>query len=119
MSYLAIILVVVFLLSKKGNDGSLLSGLDLESISPLLNLFGVDGDILNLLKSDEIKNLASGNFDIKSLIPLVTSLFETLKTKESSTIINSENKSVSPEYLIPIKDVASAEIISTLGDYFN
>ena len=117
MSYLPIVLIVIFLLSRK--NPSILDGFDFESVSPLLSLFGVSEEVLSLLKGDEIKNLASGNFDLKSILPLVTSLFSHIKSEPSTPVESPPNFSDTPEYLNPIKDVASADIISSLGSYFS
>ena len=117
MNFLPIILIVVFLLSKKG--GNPLENFDLESISPLLSLFGVSEDVLNILSRDEIKNLTSGNVDLKSIIPLITTLFSQMNKGDSHPIETTFSSENTPEYLNPIKDVANADIISTLGNYFN
>lgn len=116
MNFLPIILIVVFLINKKG--GEFLSGFDFESISPLLSLFGVSDEILTMLKSDGIKDLANGNFDLKTIVPIVTSMFSKMKNEPPSPQENSFSTNQTPEYLNPIKDVANADIISSLGTYF-
>lgn len=119
MSFLPIILIIVFLLSKNGKGLSDLTGFDFESISPLLNLFGVSDDVLKMLTSNEIKNITSGNLDVKSIIPLVTTLLETFKSTNTKPFAETPNSTHTPEYLNPIKDVASDEILSSLGNFFN
>ncbi len=119
MSYLPIILIVVFLLSRNGKGLSGLKDFDFESIAPLLNLFGVNDNVLKLLTGDEMKNITSDNFDIKSVLPLVTSLLENFKSTNHKPFVNEQHFAPTPEYLNPIKDVASAEILSSLGNYFN
>ncbi len=115
MSYLPIILIVVFLLSNKNSNGNELP-FDLETITPLLSLFGVSPKISEILSSADIKNVLSGNADIKSLLPLITSLITTLKPNEPPVEQNFESEN--SEFFNPIKDVAEDKIISTLGSYF-
>ena len=117
MNFLPIILIVVFLLNKRG--GNAFENFDIESISPLLSLFGVSEDVIKMLSSDEIKNLTKGNFDLKTIIPLLTTLFSNFNKVDQTPIKETFTNETSPEYLNPIKDVANADIISTLGNYFN
>ncbi len=119
MSFLPIILIIIFLLSKNGKGIPDLTGFDFESIAPLLNLFGISNDLLKTLTSDEIKKITSGNFDMKSILPLVTSLIETFKSSSTKPFAETPNSTHTPEYLNPIKDVASDEILSSLGNFFN
>ena len=117
MSYLVIILVVVFLLSKNKSSG-ILSQIDLDSILPLLSLFGIDEKITSLISSEEIKNLISGNGDIKSIMPLLLNILTSLKATPTFKEEVKSEPIIQNEYLNPIKDIASEEIISTLGNYF-
>ena len=119
MSYLPIILVVLYLINKKGGMSELLGGLDVESISPLLSLFGVDKGTVELLSSPQLKNVLSGNADIKSLIPLITTLMSTMKNNQPATPQSEAQSEFTPEYLNPIKDVASPDVFSALNNYFN
>ena len=117
MSFLPIILTIVFLLNKNANFKDVLSGFDVESISPLLSLFGVPESAAQTLKSEEFKNVLNGSLDVKTILPLITNLISSFKT--ASPVNASETPLNAPEYLNPIKDVASAEILSSLGNYFN
>lgn len=117
MSFLPIILTIVFLLNKNANFKDVLSGFDVESIAPLLSLFGVPESAAQTLKSEEFKNVLNGSLDVKTILPLITNLISSFKT--ASTANTSENPLITPEYLNPIKDVASPEILSSLGSYFN
>ena len=115
MNFLPIVLIIVFLLSKKGGSKS---DFDLESITPLLSLFGVTEEIVKMISSDEIKGIMNGNFDLKSIIPLITSIFSQMKNSTEVPSESSYQSPQAPEYLNPIKDVASAEILSSLNSYF-
>ena len=118
MSFLPIILIILYLLNSNGGIKELLGGLDIKSIAPLLSLFGVNEKAVDILSMPEITDLISGKGDFKALIPLLSSLVSSIKTAEPQTSkIQSEN-TFSPEYLNPIKDVASEEIYSTLYNYF-
>lgn len=119
MGLLPIVLIVVFLLNNKGGLKDFLGGVDLKSLSPILSLLGADGKIIDTLSSPEVEKILSGNADIKSLLPLITSLM----TKNIQPLKESENKieteDIVPEYLNPIKDLALQEILSSLGGYFS
>ena len=119
MSYLPIILVVLYLLNnKKGKGLDFLGGLDVESITPLLSLFGVNKGTVDLLSSPELKNVLSGNADIKSILPLLTNLLTTIKRNPQQNYKNDDIKEFTPEYLNPIKEIAGSEVLSTLNSYF-
>lgn len=95
-----------------GNFKELLSGVDLSSIAPLLTTFGINDSIVKLISSDEVKSLLNGNLDLKTLLPLVMNLASSFSPQQT------ESAQVSPERLDPIKDVATSQIYSTLGNYF-
>lgn len=118
MSFLPIILIIVFLLNKTDNKLEFLNDIDFESLSPILSLFGVNENILKFLVSDEIKNVLSGNLELKNILPLITSLISSMpKNNDNHFDFNKENFTAS-EYLNPIKEIASPKILSTLGNYF-
>lgn len=116
MSYLPIILVVIFLLNRSGGVKEVFQNFDFQSISPLLSLFGVNDKIIETMQSPEMKNVLDGNLDIKTLMPLLTTLISSVK--ENSPAPKTEEKRYEPEYLNPIKDVASEEVYSSLNSYF-
>lgn len=118
MSFLPIILIILYLLNSNGGIKELLGGLDVKSIAPLLSLFGVNEKALDMLSMPEITDLISGKGDIKALIPLVSSLVSNIKTAQPKMAEMQSQTTYSPEYLNPIKDVASKEIYSTLYNYF-
>ena len=97
----------------KGNSfNELFSGLDLNSLAPLLSTFGVDENLIKTLSGEEFKNLLNGNLDLKTLLPLVMNLSSGFSPRQT------ESAQVTPERLEPIKDVATSQIYSTLGNYF-
>ena len=107
MNYLPLILIGFLLMNKSGGLSGLLSNLDLESLAPLLSLTGLDENAL-----EGIKALSTSGGDIKSLLPLLVKTFNQPAKNPSPSQVET------PNHLNPIKDIASAEIISTLGNYF-
>lgn len=116
MSYLPIILIVIFLLNRNSGVKEVLQNFDFQSISPLLSLFGVNDKVIETMQSPEMKNVINGNIDIKTIMPLLTTLISSVK--ETSPKESTQEKQYQPEYLNPIKDVASEEVFSTLSNYF-
>ena len=116
MSYLPIILIVIFLLNRNSGVKEVLQNFDFQSISPLLSLFGVNDKVIETMQSPEMKNVINGNIDIKTIMPLLTTLISSVK--ETSTKESTQEKQYQHEYLNPIKDVASEEVFSTLSNYF-
>ena len=106
MNYLPLILIASLLMKNQNGFKDLLSSFDLESLSPLLSLTGIDASAL-----ESIKTLLTSNGDIKSLLPLLLKGFS-LNQSAPQPVKEQSND------LTPIKDIASAEIISTLGNYF-
>lgn len=122
MNYLIILLLGFLLLSKKSqNVSNILNGINLESISPVLETFGVNSDLLNAINSPQIKDYLSGNGNIKDLLPLLTPLLKDFLTKKSSSFSgeNVQDFTAKSEYLSPIKDIADESVLTTLGNYFN
>ena len=104
MNYLPLILIAFLLMNKGEGLNGLLSNVNLESLAPLLSLTGLDESAL-----DSVKALLSSGGDLKSLLPLLLKTFQ--PTPQPST-------KEQANHLTPIKDIASSEIISTLGNYF-
>lgn len=119
MSYLPIILIVIFLLGNKGNLKDFIGDFDFESISPLLSLFGVNENVLQTLSSLDIKNVLQGNADIKSILPLIINLASNMNTQQNTNATFQDSFTPTPEALEPIKDLAPEQIISSLGNYFH
>ena len=106
MNYLPLILVAFLLMNKGESLSSILSNVNLESLAPLLSLTGLDEQVI-----ESIKNLSASNGDIKSLLPILLKTFN--QPRETS-----KPQTMESNYFNPIKDIASNEIISTLGNYF-
>ncbi len=118
MSFLPLILIA-FLLFRKTDSPilELINNIDLNSITPILELLGINADSLNFLKDDNFKNFLAGNGDLKSLLPMLLTLIKTFtaNTNNQTTDFKGNLKS---EYLSPIKDIASSEITNSLSEFF-
>lgn len=119
MSYLPIILIVVFLLSNKGGVKDFIGNFDFESITPLLSLFGVNEKTVEALSSPEIKNVLSGNADLKSMLPIIINLVTELNKPKPQENSNAYYQAPTPEALEPIIDLAPEQVITSLGNYFH
>ncbi len=122
MNYLIILLLGFLLLSKKSPSVSnILNGIDLENISPVLETFGVNSDLLNAINSPQIKDYLSGNGNIKDLLPLLIPILKEFLNKKNSSFSGENVQDFTPksEYLSPIKDIADESVLTTLGNYFN
>ncbi len=120
MSFLPIILILLYMMRKNPNLYNLLSSIDLESISPILELFNVDKKIVEELTSTNFQNFISGNGSFKDILPLLPILFKYFnKNTPANSDLPSINYPTLNEELNPIKDIASEKILSTLGNYFS
>ena len=118
MSFIPLILIL-FLLFKKTDSPILefVKGIDLSSITPILQLLGINERSLDFLNDDNFKNFLSGNGDLKSLIPMLLPLIKNF-TSQNPTPTADFSDSIKSEYLSPIKDFASPEITEILNEYF-
>lgn len=118
MNFLPLILIL-FLLFKKQDSPILdfIKGIDVASLSPILNLLGFDESALEILENENFKNFLAGNGDIKSLIPMLLPLLKNFTTKRATPTADF-SESIKSEYLSPIKDIASSEITALLDGYF-
>ncbi len=123
MSYMLLFLVIIFLFKGKNNDFfNLLSNLDLSNVLPLLEMLGVDKDVLNTISSTNLKGLFENGFDIKNILPVITPLLKTFMAKQNFTSqANQEVNFTMQESLnvSPIKDFASEEINQAFSSYFS
>lgn len=132
MNYLPLLFILFYILKSK-NENFLknfnLSGIDLNSLSPILSLFGKE-DLAEILSSNELSNFLQGKGDIKSLLPLLPKIIATFKNDNSSpfnfsnnsekeNFDNKETFTPTPERLNPIEDIASERILNSLNSYFS
>lgn len=73
------------MLSNKSSGGlkQILSDIDLETVKPLLSLFGVDESALDALSGENLQDLLNGNCDIlsliKTLLPIISAAYSAIK----------------------------------------
>lgn len=73
------------MLSNKSSGGlkQILSDIDLETVKPLLSLFGVDESALDALSGENLQDLLNGNGDIlsliKTLLPIISAVYSAIK----------------------------------------
>lgn len=117
MNILTIIVLSFFLLKDKFDFSSLINSLDVEGLRPILQLLNVDESILNLLNGDNLKQLLNGNFDFKTLLPLITPLLTSL-LKPNTNAFNSNNYNQNFEDFSLIKDIAGQDVAQAFENYF-
>lgn len=117
MNFIPIILVLALLFGgeKITQIKDFLSKIDFASFAPILTTLGVKKEFVDYLSSEEFSETLSGDFDLKKLIPLLTSLF-------SSTHTDDKDKSQSQsdtDYVKPIKDVAPSDVEDSINSFFS
>ena len=85
MAIFLIIFLLYMMLSNKSSGGlkQILSDIDLETVKPLLSLFGVDESALDALSGENLQDLLNGNGDIlsliKTLLPIISAAYSAIK----------------------------------------
>lgn len=85
MAIFLIIFLLYIMLSNKSGGGlkQILSDIDLETVKPLLSLFGVDESALDALSGENLQDLLNGNGDIlsliKTLLPIISAAYSAIK----------------------------------------
>ncbi len=85
MTIFLIIFLLYMMLSNKSGGGlkQILSDIDLETVKPLLSLFGVDESALDALSGENLQDLLNGNGNIlsliKTLLPIISAAYSAIK----------------------------------------
>lgn len=85
MAIFLIVFLLYMMLSNKSSGGlkQILSDIDLETVKPLLSLFGVDESALDALNNENLQDLLNGNGDIlsliKTLLPIISAAYSAIK----------------------------------------
>ncbi len=124
MSYMLLLLVIFFIMKGKGNNLlDFIKNIDLSNISPYLEILGIDKNILSTISSEDFQKALSGNFDIKTLLPLIMPIVQNFafNKQTSSPTYESEKTTYSCDIkgISPIKDIASDEVINMFSEYYN
>lgn len=85
MAIFLIVFLLYMMLSNKSGGGlkQILSDIDLETVKPLLSLFGVDESALDALSGENLQDLLNGNGNIlsliKTLLPIISAAYSAIK----------------------------------------
>ena len=85
MAIFLIVFLLYMMLSNKSGGGlkQILSDIDLETVKPLLSLFGLDESALDALSGENLQDLLNGNGDIlsliKTLLPIISAAYSAIK----------------------------------------
>lgn len=101
---------------------NILENLDVQSLAPVLNLLGINGNAINLLSSPQFKEILNGNANLTSILPSLLPLFSGLFNAENSSDKKNDGAKAPPKdqcfYLSPIEDFANDTVKNGLSDYF-
>ena len=98
MAIFLIVFLLYMMLSNKSGGGlkQILSDIDLETVKPLLSLFGIDESALDALSGENLQDLLNGNGDIlsliKTLLPIISAAYSAMKGNfADNDFVNNEN----------------------------
>lgn len=117
MNLISIVLVLALLFGgeKLNQIKEFLSKIDFESFSPLLKILGVKQEGIDFLSSEKFNEILSGEFDLKTLLPILSSLFSSPCKPEEKP----DNEKPTSDYASPIKDVAPTDIEDNINAFFS
>lgn len=127
MNFIPLIILLFFLLKGKGNSTILdfIKNIDLKSITPILELLGVDKKTTETLSTLDLNNMT-----IKDVLPLLTPLITSFMQKSGGASFTERSSSseytsdyattsnFTAESLSPIQDIAGEEIKNAFNRYF-
>ena len=120
MNFLPIILFAMLLGGDKlSTVKDFLSRVDFSSFAPILKIFGLNNKTIEFLESDQFNQLLSGNLDLKSILPLLTSFFTSQNTSEEAQPKTEEETTPPKDTVSAIKNVAPTEVEETFNVYFS
>ena len=119
MNILSLVLFAILL----GNDRfqsikEFLAKIDFSSFAPVLKLLGFNDELLEFLCSEKFSELLCSSGDIKSILPMLSSLFAK-KPSEKEDLDKPLDTPCQNDYLAPIKNVAPTDIEETLSEFLN
>ena len=112
---IVVILALLFGGEKLNQIKEFLSRIDFPSFAPILQILGLKQEGIDFLSSEKFNKILTGELDLKTLLPLITSLFSTADKREDK----SEPKQKNSDYASPIKDVAPTDVEESINAYFN
>jgi hypothetical protein len=118
LSILPLLLFGILLYGEKLSSlKELLLKIDFSSFAPVLKMLGIKQTAIDFLCSDSFEKVLSSQGDLKSLLPLLSTLFS--KEKEQSSDENDLDTPSNADFISPIKKVAPTDIEETLSNYIN
>lgn len=117
MNILPLLLIGILLGGERFSSiKDLLAKIDFPSFAPVFQLLGVDKKTIDFLSSEQFASVVSGG-DLKSLLPLFTTLF-TKQSNASEEDFESDGETKN-DYLAPIKNVAPTDVGATIESYLD
>ena len=115
MSVLPLLLIALLSNGEKFSSiKEFLSHIDFNSFSPVFKLFGLNENIIGFLCSEQFSSMLSGNLDLKSLLPILTSFLSPKtnneKQKEDCEAETPQSQTANSDYFAPIKDIIPSDI---------
>ena len=117
MSILPLLLIALLSNGEKFSSiKEFLSHIDFNSFSPIFKLLGFNENIIGFLCSEQFSSMLSGNLDLKSLLPLLTSFLspkandDKLKDKDDCQTDSSQSSTANNDYLATIKEIIPSDI---------
>ncbi|MBR2384690.1 MAG: hypothetical protein IKA99_03665 [Clostridia bacterium] len=115
MNILPLLLIGILLGGEKFSSlKDILTRIDFPSFAPVFQLLGVDKSTVDFLSSEEFSS-SIANGDLKSLLPLFSTLFA--KKPQQNEDEESDQPQKNCDYVTPIKNVAPTEIGATIENF--
>ena len=124
MNLLPILLIALLMGGEKLSTlKEFLSKIDFSSFTPIFKALGIQSNVIDFLSSETFSSLLSGQGDLKSILPLLSSFFKTPEKEEVKTTnseeVQEEEVSVPEDFISPIKSVAPTDVEETLNNFFS
>ncbi len=117
MNYLPIVLLILLLKNLKGSSlKSVLSSIEVDSLTPILEACGLSTDVTKFVASEEFRRLIDGNFDLNTLLPLVMPLVSKFAAQNNKKGDDTKPSPVNCDFFKPIENLADDKIKSNLKE---
>lgn len=120
MNILALILFAVLLGGEKLYFiKDFLCKIDFKSFAPVLKMVGLNNSVIEFLCSEKFDNILSSDVDLKTLLPLLATLFNKKNEDNEQSTDENTNKNCKNDYLSAIKNVAPTDVEETLNNFLS
>ena len=96
-----------------------LAKIDFKSFEPVLKMLGINNGAIDFLCSEKFNEMLSSDIDIKSLLPLLSTIFSKKDNEKEQNPTENTEKSCRNDYLSAIKNVAPTDVEETLNDFLS